>query len=118
MDDIIESIHAAVGLLDGVGDQMFQITLDFDSKSVQTIPADTLEDIRRDVLDLKIRVRSKETERAVIWPQDLHAINYVDEFGRFLQQQPMSEAQRPAVLARGTETLKAVLAEHPGGESE
>lgn len=112
MDDIIADIEDAVGLLDGVDDQMFQLTLDFGHQSVKAIPADTLKDIRENILDLKIRVKSKETERAVIQQQDLKAINYVEAFTPFLQHRPMNEAQREAVQNRGIETLKAVTAQH------
>jgi DNA repair protein SbcD/Mre11 len=119
IDDIIEDIHGAIGLLDGVGDQMFQITLDFDSNPVKTIPTEALADIREQVLDLKVRIRSKETERAVIQQQDLHAINYVDEWSRFMgPMYPMNETMRAIIERRGAETLKAVMAEHPAGGSE
>ena len=112
MEDIIDSIEDRVGLLDGVGDQMLQVTLDFDGNPVKPIPADALKDIRENILDLKIRIKSKETERAEIQQQDLKAINYIEEFTTFLQQRPMSETQRATVQARGTDTLKAVMAEH------
>ena len=110
MEDIIDSIEDAVGLLDGIGDQMYQITLDFGSSPVKSVPADALKDIRESILDLKIRVRSQETERAVIQQQDLQAIDYVKEFGTFLQHRQLTDAQRVSVEARGTETLKAVMA--------
>lgn len=110
--DIAFAIEDQIGLLDGRNDQMFQITLDFKDQPVKALPPDALKEIRDQVLDLKIRVRSKETERAVIQQQDLKTINYVDEFSRFLQQRPMNEAQRAAVQACGTETLKAVAATH------
>ena len=112
MEDIIDSIEDEVGLLDGIGDQMYQITLDFGSSPVKSVPADALKDIRESILDLKIRVRSQETERAVIQQQDLHAIDYVREFGTFLQGRQLTDAQRAAVEARGTETLKTVMANH------
>ncbi len=112
IDDIIDAIAAKVGLIDGVGDQMFQITLDFGSSPVAALPADALKDIRESILDLKIRVRSQETDRQQIQQQDLHAIDYVKEFGTFLQGRQLTDAQRAAVEKRGTETLKTVMADH------
>jgi len=110
--DIAFAIEDQIGLLDGRNDQMLQITLDFKDQPVKALSPDALKDIRDQVLDLKIRVRSKETERAVIQQQDLHAIDYVREFGTFLQQRPMNEAQRAAVEKCGLDTLKTVTAQH------
>jgi DNA repair exonuclease SbcCD nuclease subunit len=112
MDDIIDAIENEVGLIDGVGDQMFQLTLDFGNSPVAALQADALKDIRESILDLKIRIRSQETERQQIQQQDLHAIDYVREFGTFLQHRQLSDAQRAAVEARGNETLKTVMANH------
>jgi DNA repair exonuclease SbcCD nuclease subunit len=113
MEDIIDSIENEVGLIDGVGDQMFQITLDFDGNPVKAIPADALTDIRDSILDLKIRVRSKETERQQIQQQDLRTVNYVDEWDRFMgPSYPMNETMRAIVQQRGSETLKTVMQQH------
>lgn len=112
MDEIIEDIHEAIGLLDGIGDQMFQLTIDFQNNSIRNISAEALKEIRDQVLDLKIRVRSKETERSVIHQQDLHAIDYVKEFSTFMQHRQLDESQRSAVEARGLDTLKTVTAQH------
>lgn len=90
---------------------MAQITLDFMDYPVRVIPEAELSTVRDRLLDLKIRVKSKETERAEIQQQDLRAINYVDEFSTFLQQRTLTDQQRAAVLARGTETLKTVVTE-------
>ncbi|MCK9580804.1 MAG: metallophosphoesterase, partial [Methanoregula sp.] len=112
MEDIIDSIEDEVGLLDGIGDQMLQVTLDFGSSPIRALPTDALKDIRESILDLKIRIRSAETERQQIQQQDLHAIDYVKEFSTFLQHRQLSDAQRASVEARGTETLKTVMANH------
>jgi DNA repair exonuclease SbcCD nuclease subunit len=112
-ENITEAIEEEIGLLDGQGDQMFQVTLDFGTESVWLPPAEDLIGIREGLLDLKIRVKSRETAaQAVPQQQDLHAIDYVREFGRFLQQRPMSEAQRASVERCGLETLKTVTAQH------
>jgi DNA repair exonuclease SbcCD nuclease subunit len=117
MEDIIDATESEVGLLDGFGDQMYQITLDFGSSPVKSVPPDALKEIRESILDLKIRVRSRETERASIQQQDLHAVNYVDEFNKFLQHRQLSDAQRAAVAQCGTETLKTAIANH-GSDTE
>ena len=112
-ENIVEAIEEEIGLLDGVGDQMLQITLDFNDHPVRLPPAEDLTKIRDQVLDLKIRVKSQETTtQAIPQQQDLHAIDYVQEFGKFLQQRPMNEAQRAAVEHCGFETLKTVTAQH------
>jgi DNA repair exonuclease SbcCD nuclease subunit len=111
MDDITDEIQFRARNLLGY-DAMLQVTIDFGSDPVQAIPAGALKNLRDDLLDLKIRVRSKETERHVIQQQDLQAIDYVREFGTFLQHRQLNDTQRAAVEARGTETLKAVIADH------
>lgn len=112
MEDIIDSIENEVGLLDGIGDQMLQVTLDFGSSPIRALPTDALKDIRESILDLKIRIRSAETERQQIQQQDLHAIDYVKEFGQFVQTLKITDAQCVAVERRGVETLKTVMANH------
>nr|WP_321349731.1 metallophosphoesterase [uncultured Methanoregula sp.] len=104
--DII--IRKAEGLPEN---SMARITLDFMDFPVRVVPDDALEEVRSRLLDLNIRVKSKDTERQVIQQQDLRAINYVEEFSTFLQQRTLTDPQRAAVLARGTETLKTVVTE-------
>jgi DNA repair exonuclease SbcCD nuclease subunit len=90
-ENIVEAIEEEIGLLDGMGDQMFQITLDYGDNPVRLPPAEALAKIRESVLDLKIRVKSQETAaQAIPQQQDLHAIDYVREFGKFLQHRPRS----------------------------
>jgi DNA repair exonuclease SbcCD nuclease subunit len=91
---------------------MYQITLDFENDPIKTIPSDALKDIRDNILDLKIKVRSNELQRTEIKQQDLHAINYITEFEKFLQQRQLTEQQKVSVLSRGTDTLKTVMANH------
>ncbi len=91
---------------------MFQVTVDFENDPIKSIPSDALKDIRDNILDLKIKVRSNELQRTEIKQQDLHAINYITEFEKFLQQRQLTEQQRVSVLSRGTDTLKTVMANH------
>ncbi|MDP3563099.1 MAG: metallophosphoesterase [Methanoregula sp.] len=90
---------------------MARVTLDFMDFPVRIVPEESLTDVRDRLLDLNIRVKSQETERAEIQQQDLKGINYVDEFSAFLQQRTLTDKQRADVLARGIETLKTVVAE-------
>ncbi len=106
---IVEDIVAS-GVFYGHG--MYQITLDFGNDPIKTIPSDALKDIRDNILDLKIKVRSNELQRTEIKQQDLHAINYITEFEKFLQQRQLTEQQKVSVLSRGTDTLKTVMANH------
>jgi len=90
---------------------MARITLDFMEYPVRTIPDEALEATRDHLLDLDIRIKSMEIDHAEIHQQDLRAINYVEEFGTFVQQRALTDKQRAAVLAKGTDTLKTVIAE-------
>jgi len=90
---------------------MARITLDFMDFPVRVVPEEALEAIRDRLLDLNIRNKSKAADRAEIQQQDLRAIDYVGEFGTFLQQRPLTDQQRAAVMLRGTETLKTVVTE-------
>jgi DNA repair exonuclease SbcCD nuclease subunit len=110
--DIVDEVQDAVGLLDGVGDQMLQITLDFGSNPVRAVPVEALADIREQVLDLKIRIRSQETERQETSPQDIHAINYVEEFERFTAGRQLNDEQREATIRLGQEALRTAIAQH------
>jgi DNA repair exonuclease SbcCD nuclease subunit len=91
---------------------LFQVTVDFENDPIKSIPSDALKDIRDNILDLKIKVRSNELQRTEIKQQDLHAINYITEFEKFLQQRQLTEQQKVSVLSRGTDTLKTVMANH------
>lgn len=110
-DEIVGAILVQLDRNTSKGD-MAQITLDFGEHPVVSIPSDELSGYRDALLDLKIRVRSEETERQQIQQQDLKAIDYVKEFGTFLQGRQLNDAQRAAVEARGVETLKTVMANH------
>jgi len=92
---------------------MAQITLDFGTDLVRTLPDEYLNGWRECLLDIKIRARSQETGRQCIQQQDLHAINYVDAWNQFMgPQYPLSETLRAIVQQKGSETLKTVMANH------
>ena len=105
LTDLIDLPHIDVNT-------MFQVTVDFENDPIKSIPSDALKDIRDNILDLKIKVRSNELQRTEIKQQDLHAINYITEFEKFLQQRQLTEQQKVSVLSRGTDTLKTVMANH------
>jgi len=111
MDDVTDEIQFRAREYLGF-DAMLQITLDYGTEPVRALPSGALEELREDLLDLKIRVRSQETEKPVMQQQDLHAIDYLGEFPNFLQQRPMDALKRMAVERCGVETLKTVMAEH------
>ena len=91
---------------------MARITLDFMDGPVCKVPDKALDGVRNRLLDLNIRTKSNGVVTAEIQQQDLIAINVVEEFGTFLQQRTMTDQQRAAVLSRGTDTLKTVVADH------
>ncbi len=108
-------VDTLTDLIDPMGvtaNTMFQITVDFENDPIKVIPSDALKDIRDNILDLKIKVCSNELQRTEIKQQDLHAINYITEFEKFVQQRQLTEQQKVSVMARGTETLKTVMANH------
>ena len=91
---------------------MMQVTLDFENTSVRQLPPDFLEYISEDLLDLKIRIKSKETSQPQIQHQNLNTIDYIKEFSNFVQQQPINELQKPIIEKCGSETLKTVMMNH------
>lgn len=91
---------------------MVQVTLDFENTSVQQLPSDFLEYISESLLDLKIRIKSKETSQPQIQHQNLATIDYIKEFSNFIQQQPINELQKPIVEKCGSKTLKTVMMNH------
>jgi DNA repair exonuclease SbcCD nuclease subunit len=112
INEVINYLEKVFQTTDICGNDMYQVTLDFGTNPVKSLPAGALKSIRDSVLDLKIRVRSEEIERQQIQQQDLHAIDYVKEFGTFLQQQKIPEGLRARVQEKGTATLQAVMANH------
>jgi DNA repair exonuclease SbcCD nuclease subunit len=111
-EEIADLIGDKIGSFTGIKDRMYQIVLDYADHPVRLPRMDTLAKIRESVLDIKIQVRSLETERQTVAQQDLHAIDYVQEFGNFMMKQTMSDAQREAVTRCGQDTLKAAIAEN------
>ena len=110
-DDIIDKIARSIETNLSSGD-MAQVTLDFGNESVRSIPVSDCKTLGEGLLDLKIRYISKEITIAGIPQQDLHAINYVEAFIPFVQQQPLDATQKVSVQALGIETLKTVTANH------
>jgi DNA repair exonuclease SbcCD nuclease subunit len=110
-DDIIDAIASSLELCNS-NNSMYQITLDFGDDPIKAIASSELVAYTYKMLDLKLRVRSNELQRTEIKQQDLHAINYITEFEKFLQQRQLTEQQKVSVLSRGTDTLKTVMANH------
>jgi DNA repair exonuclease SbcCD nuclease subunit len=91
---------------------MVQVTLDFENTSMRQLPSDFIDYISEGLLDLKIRIKSKETSQSQIQHQSLNTIDYIKEFGNFIQQQPINDLQKPVIEKCGSETLKTVMMNH------
>ncbi len=92
---------------------MAQVTLDGLSREHgKGIDMRDLAGVRERLLDLKIRVLSKDQERAVPLQQDVRAIDYLQEFSSFLGKQQLSARQKEYVGQCGLDVLRVVMDQH------
>jgi len=92
---------------------LVQVTLDGISREHgKGIDMRALAGIRENLLDLKIRVKSEAEDTPVPLQQDVRAIDYLAEFGAFLDKQNLSPRQKAYVAAAGRETLAAAMEQH------
>ena len=90
-----------------------QVTLDGMSREHEKgIDMRALAGIREHLLDLKIRVKSEAEGTPVPLQQDVRAIDYLAEFGAFLDKQNLSPKQKVFVAATGREALSAAMEQH------
>ena len=94
---------------------MAQVTLDGLSREHgKGIDTRDLAGVREQLLDLKIRVKEKGVESPVPLQQDIRMIDYLQEFGAFMEKQQLSAKQKEFAITRGREVLQAVMEEHRG----
>ena len=94
---------------------MAQVTLDGLSREHgKGIDTRDLASVRELLLDLKIRVKEKGEESLVPLQQDIRMIDYLQEFGAFMEKQQLSAKQKEFAITRGREVLQAVMEEHRG----
>jgi DNA repair exonuclease SbcCD nuclease subunit len=92
---------------------MAQVTLDGLSREHGKGPdMRDLASVRENLLDLKIRVRSGEDERAVPLQQDVRAIDYLQEFTSFLARQSLNVKQKEYIAKCGLDVLRTVMDQH------
>ena len=68
--------------------------------------------IREQLLDLKIRVVAAGEESPVSINQDVRAIDYLAEFGTFVEKQQLSTKQKEFVARTGKTVLAEVMEQH------
>lgn len=67
---------------------------------------------REKLLDLRIRIRSQDASQAVPLPQDVRAIDYLQEYSVFLEKQNLSSVQKEYVSRCGLEILGMAMEQH------
>lgn len=113
--DITEEIAARVRNAALPAGSMAQVTLDGLSREHgKGIDMKSLASVREQLLDLKIRIREAGAESPVPLQQDIRMIDYLREFGSFLDKQQLTEKQKAFIAARGSDVLRHVLEEHKG----
>jgi DNA repair exonuclease SbcCD nuclease subunit len=94
---------------------MAQVTLDGMSREHgKGIDTHLLAPVREHLLDLKIRVKSAEEDTPVPLQQDIRMVDYLQEFGAFIDKKQLTAKQKEFVLARGKDVLQSVMDEHRG----
>ena len=92
---------------------LVQITLDGISREHgKGIDMRALAPIREQLLDLKIRVVAAGEESPVSINQDVRAIDYLAEFGTFVEKQQLSTKQKEFVARTGKTVLAEVMEQH------
>jgi DNA repair exonuclease SbcCD nuclease subunit len=92
---------------------LVQVTLDSISREQgKGIDMRALAPIREQLLDLKIRVVAAGEESPVAQNQDLRAIDYLTEFGTFVDKQQLSTKQKEFVSRTGKTVLAEVMEQH------
>ena len=90
-----------------------QVTLDGISREHgKGIDMRALAPVREQLLDLRLRVVAAGEEKAAPLQQDVRAIDYLTEFGAFLEKQTLSPQQKAFVAATGKEALAAAMEQH------
>jgi DNA repair protein SbcD/Mre11 len=94
---------------------MVQVTLDGHSREHGKGPdMRELSSVRENLLDLKIRVISKDQGEVAALQQDVRVIDYLQEFSSFIGKQQLNARQKEFVTQCGTDVLKTVMEEHRG----
>jgi DNA repair exonuclease SbcCD nuclease subunit len=114
--DITDEIIARVGQKNVPEYAMAQVTLDGLSREHgKGIDTKDLAGIREQLLDLKIRIRPVEEDRAVPLQQDIRMIDYLQEFSVFVKKQQLPAKQKEFIGKCGLEVLRTVMEEHREG---
>jgi exonuclease SbcD len=113
--DIAEEIIARVEKQGLPKYSMAQVTLDGMSREHgKGVDLQALSGIREHLLDLKIRIKTEEEDKPVPLQQDIRMVDYLQEFGEFVNKKQLTAQQREFVLARGKDVLQSVMDEHRG----
>ena len=92
---------------------LVQVTLDGISREHgKGIDMRALAPVREQLLDLKIRVIAAGEESPVALQQDVRAIDYLTEFGTFVEKQQLSTKQKEFVAQTGRTVLAEVMEQH------
>jgi len=92
---------------------MAQVTLDGLSREHgKGIDMKSLAVVREQLLDLKIRMKTDDEDKPVPLQQDIHLIDYLQEFDTFIGKRQLSAKQREFVARHGREVLQSVMDEH------
>jgi len=92
---------------------MCELTLDGMRRETQRqLGRRALAGIGGHLLDLRLRVVAPEEDRRRFSGDDLIGIDYVDEFGRFVQGKNLPKQQEEYVLRMGGEALKRAIIRH------
>jgi hypothetical protein len=92
---------------------MCQLTLtDIRKDDARGLDRRVLADIRANVLDFRLRVIPVEQHSHVLEDRDLGAVDYVDEFGAFLDSQQLDPASAEFISKKGREVLQRVIEGH------
>jgi len=105
------------GIAAGGEPPMAMVTLSgADRKMLQAMDPSVLQDVREQLLDLRIQVKAPGEGTPLTGRHDLRGVNYVDLFGEYLGDQHLPERQHRYVLEKGSAVIRQVMA--GGGEED
>ncbi len=109
--DLPSMIEERMKVTGGMYDQMYRFTLDFGESRILTIPSESLKELSEKVMDIQIVSKNTATERMKIEQTSPKAIDYIEDFGRFVStRNDITEARKAKISTLGMKTLQTVIA--------
>jgi len=112
--EVLSKIRGALeSLSERERDAMCVLTLDdIQKETMHTLPRREIADLKSRVLNLKVRVNTRDEENSTTEATDIRAVDYVSEFSTYLDTQQIDQKSREFILKKGQQVLRTVTERH------